>query len=158
MLIHLLPRVGVETQALLLLLSVTAMGSCGFAAAAMPVCAIVMVAIIGGSAVLSIPLGSPLAMPAIMVAFATFAVLIVRGVVVTSFALMARMRTQAELGEQSEVVRLLLNEFEANGSDWLIAVDHEGRLTHVSPRLAEVARRPRAYLLGQPLLSRLGKE
>ena len=158
MLTHLLPNAGVETQALLLLLSVTAMGACGFAAAVMPVCAILLVAIIGGGAVWAIPAGSPLAMPAIMVAFATFAALIIRGVIVTSFAMMARMRTQTELGDRNEVVRLLLNEFEANGSDWLIEVDHEGRLTHVSPRLAAVAQRPRADLLGQPLLSLLGKE
>lgn len=158
MLVHMLPNAGVEAQALLLLLSVTAMGACGFAAAVMPVCAIALVVIIGGGAVLSIPAGSPLAMPAIVLAFVTFGLLIVRGVIVTSFAMMARMRTQGELGERNEVVRLLLNEFEANGSDWLIEVDHEGRLTHVSPRLADVARRPRGDLLGQPLLSLLGHE
>lgn len=156
MLVHLLPHVGVETQALLLLLSV--MGACGFAAAAMPVCAIALVLTIGGGAVLSVPATSPLAMPAIAVAFVTFALLIMRGVVVTSFAMMSRMRIQSELSDRNEVVRLLLNEFEANGSDWLIEVDDEGRLTHVSPRLADVARRPRSDLLGQPLLSLLGKE
>ena len=143
---------------LLLLLSVTAIGACGFAAAVMPVCAIALVVIIGGGAVLSIPAGSPLAMPAIVLAFVTFALLIVRGVIVTSFVMMTRLRTQTELGDRNEVVRLLLNEFEANGSDWLIEVDDEGRLTHVSPRLADVARRPRSELLGQPLLSLLGKE
>ena len=158
MLLHLLPHARVETQALLLLLSVTAMGACGFAAAVMPVCAMLLVVIIGGGAVLAIPTESPLAMPAIWLAFATFAALIVRGVLVTSFAMMARMRTQTELSDRNEVVRLLLNEFEANGSDWLIEVDDQGRLTHVSPRLADVARRPRADLLGQPLLSLLGKD
>ncbi|MBC7506916.1 MAG: diguanylate cyclase, partial [Sandarakinorhabdus sp.] len=158
MLVHLLPHANIDAQALLLLLSVTAMGACGFAAAVMPVCAIALVVIICGGAVLSIPAQSPLAMPAIVLAFVTFALLIVRGVIVTSFAMMTRLRTQAELGDQSEVVRLLLNEFEANGSDWLIEVDDEGRLTHVSPRLADVARRPRSELLGQPLVSLLGKE
>ena len=158
MLVHLLPAANIEAQALLLLLSVTAMGACGFAAAVMPVCAIALVVVIGGGAVLSIPAGSPLAMPAIVLAFVTFALLIVRGVIVTSFAMMTRLRTQSELGDRNEVVRLLLNEFEANGSDWLIEVDDEGRLTHVSPRLADVARRPRSELLGQPLLSLLGKE
>jgi diguanylate cyclase (GGDEF)-like protein/PAS domain S-box-containing protein len=93
-----------------------------------------------------------------MLAIVTFALLIIRGVVVTSFAMMARMRTQSELGDRNEVVRLLLNEFEANGSDWLLEVDDEGRLTHVSPRLADVARRPRAELLGHPLLALLDKE
>ncbi len=157
MLIHLLPQVGVEGQALLLLLAVTAMGACGFAAAMMPVCAIILVIMLGGSAMVALPASSPLSTLPVMLAFLTFAAVIVRGVIVTSFALMARMRTEAELGERNEVVRLLLSEFEANGSDWLLEVDHEGRLTHVSPRLADVARRPRSELLGQPLLSLLGK-
>ncbi len=158
MLLHLLPQAGREEAALLLLLSVTAMGACGFAAAVMPVCAIALVGLIGGAALAGLPPGSPLAMPAVTIAVASFALLIVRGVVVTSFAMMARMRTEADLGDRNEIVRLLLNEFEANGSDWLIEVDQEGRLTHVSPRLADVARRPRSELLGQPLLSLLGKE
>ena len=158
MLVHLVPHVVIEAQVLLLLLSVTAMGSCGFAAAMMPVCAIALVVTIGGGAILSIPAQSPLAMPAIVLAIMTFALLIIRGVIVTSFAMMTRLRTQTELGDRNEVVRLLLNEFEANGSDWLMEVDDEGRLTHVSPRLADVARRPRAHLLGQPLLSLLAAE
>jgi diguanylate cyclase (GGDEF)-like protein/PAS domain S-box-containing protein len=158
MLLHLLPQAGPEEQALLLLLSVTAMGACGFAAAVMPVCALVLVGLIGGGALAGLPAASALAMPAVTIAVITFALLIVRGVIVTSFAMMARMRTEADLGDRNEIVRLLLNEFEANGSDWLIEVDDEGRLTHVSPRLADVARRPRSELLGQPLLSLLGKE
>ncbi|KAB7644354.1 putative bifunctional diguanylate cyclase/phosphodiesterase [Polymorphobacter fuscus] len=158
MLAHLMPAADLDKQALLLLLSLTAMGACGFAAAVMPVCAIALVVIIGGGALLAMPAGSALLSPAVVLAFVTFALLIVRGVIVTSFSMMARMRTQIELGDRNEVVRLLLNEFEANGSDWLIEVDHEGRLTHVSPRLADVARRPRSDLLGQPLLGLLGRD
>jgi PAS domain S-box-containing protein len=156
--IHLLPYADLEAQALLMLLSLTAMGACGFAASVMPVCGILLVAIIGIGAVIGMPAASPLSAPMIALAFLSFALLIVRGVLVTSFSMMARMRFQFDLGEHSEVVRLLLNEFEANGSDWLIEVDAEGRLTHVSPRLADVARRPRAELLGQPLLKLLGEE
>ena len=66
---------------------------------------------------------------------------------------MARLKSDADLTEQGEVVRLLLNEYESNGSDWLLELDDQGRLTHVTPRFADVARRPRTQLLGQPLLS-----
>ncbi len=158
LMVHLLPMVSIETQTLLLLLSLTAMGACGFAAAVMPVCAIILVLTIGCGALFGLPSVSPLATPMVGLAFLTFALLIMRGVVVTSFAMMARMRTQADLTERTEVVRLLLNEFEANGSDWLIEVDAEGRLTHVSPRLVDVAKRPRSALLGAPLFSLLGDE
>ncbi len=156
--LHLLPRAGIEAQALLMLLSLTVMGACGFATAVLPACGLALVLVVGLGAVLGLPAGSPLAGPMVLLAFATFALLIGRGIIVTSFAMMAQMRGEYELGERSEVVRLLLSEFEANGSDWLIEVDAEGRLTHVSPRLAEVARRPREALLGAPLLGLLGDE
>ncbi|GGE01318.1 GGDEF domain-containing protein [Polymorphobacter glacialis] len=156
--IHLLPSAEVDAQALLVLLSLMVMGACGFATAVMPVCGIAMVLVIGIGAVASVPAASPLGSGMVILTFISFGVVIVRGVVVTSFTMMSRMRTQTELGERTEVVRLLLNEFEANGSDWLIEVDVEGRLTHVSPRLSDVARRPRAELLGQPLLGLLGDE
>ncbi len=158
LMLHMLPRADVSAQALLMLLSVTAMGACGFAAAVMPVCGVTLAIVIAGGTWWGLPSGSPLATPMIGLAIVTFALLIIRGIIVASFAMMARMLTQAELADQEEVVRLLLNEFEANGSDWLIEVDAEGRLTHVSPRLADVARRPREALLGVPLLKLLGDE
>ncbi len=158
MVLHLLPIAGLPSQALLMLLSLTAMGACGFAAAVMPLCAITLVVTIGTATVAAMPAASPLGGPMVQLAFLTFGLLIIRGVIVTSFAMMARMRTQADLTERTEVVRLLLNEFEANGSDWLIEVDVEGRLTHVSPRLADVAKRPRETLLGVSLLTLLGDE
>ncbi len=156
--LHLLPMADIESQALLVLLSLTAMGACGVAAAMMPVCGIILVVLIGGATLVAVPAGSPLAAPMVALAFLTFALVVIRGIVVGSFEMMARMRTEADLSDHSEVVRLLLNEFEANGSDWLIEVDVDGRLTHVSPRLADVAKRPRAALLGQPLLGLLGDE
>jgi diguanylate cyclase (GGDEF)-like protein len=156
--LHMLPAVPVAEQALLVILSLSVMGASGYAAAAMPICSLAVVVIIGTSTLAAIPSGSPLASPLISLAFITFSLLIMRGVLVTSHAMMARMRTQFELGERTEIVRLLLNEFEANGSDWLIEVDTEGCLTHVSPRLADVAKRPRESLLGQPLVALLGEE
>ncbi len=155
---HLMPLSGVEGQAMLMLLSLTLMGACGLAAAVMPVCGIGLAAMIGIATLASVPAGSLLGSPMIVLAFLTFAALICRGVLVTSFWLMARMRNEADASVQTEMVRLLLSEFESNGSDWLIEVDAAGRLTHVSPRLAEVARRPQGELLGAPLLGLLGDE
>ncbi len=154
--LRLLPIADPEHQTALVLLSLTAMGACGFAAAVMPVCAIALVVMIAVATLAGLPLDSVLASPMIALAFATFAILIIRGCIVTSFGLMARMLTQAELGERNYTVGLLLNEFEANGSDWLIEVDAGGRLTHVSPRMADAARRSRGGLIGVPLLSVVG--
>ncbi len=158
MMLRLLPMVTVENQMVLALLSATAMGACGFAAAMLPVCGAAVVISIAAATLLGLPYWSPLSSPLIWLSFATFTILILRGIVVTSFAMMARMRTQADHAEASATIGLLLNEFEANGSDWLIEVDDHSRLTHVSPRLCEVSGRARAVLLGAPLVGLIGPD
>jgi predicted signal transduction protein with EAL and GGDEF domain len=49
----------------------------------------------------------------------------------------ARHTDQHEVRRQSEVIGLLLKDFEEHSSDWLWETDREGRLQHVSLRLAE---------------------
>lgn len=153
-----LPLVDLPTQAVMVVLSVVAMGACSFAAVLMPIGGAVLVVSIAGLTLAGLPGGSPLATPLVTLAFASFTALALRGIAVTSFAMMARMRTQMENAEASAVIGLLLNEFEANGSDWLLEVDDQARLTHVSPRLCEVARRTRSALLGTPLADLLGPD
>ena len=58
-------------------------------------------------------------------------------------------RLQIELGEQSEMIRLL-REFEASGSDWLWELDSRLRLTYVSKAMAEAIGRPLDELIGTP--------
>ena len=158
MVLHLMPQAGIGAQALLMLMSLAAMGAAGLSAVVMPVCGIGMVLAIGAATLASVPGGSILSAPMIALAFLTFALVIARGIMVSSMALMVRMRSEDGLAERNEMVRLLLSEFESNGSDWLIEVDADGRLTHVSPRLAEVAARPQGELIGRPLLDLLGDE
>ena len=65
-----------------------------------------------------------------------------------------------EINEKSEVISLLLREFEANASDWLFEIDAKGRLMRVSQRLAELVGEPAEALEGRevagflPLTSR----
>ena len=78
----------------------------------------------------------------ILIVVASFLIVTIRGNVLTAFAFLSRMKTQDRLVEQEEMVRLLLNEFEANGSDWLFEFDSVGKLTFASTRFAEAVRRP----------------
>ncbi|MFQ3596509.1 MAG: EAL domain-containing protein, partial [Sphingomonadaceae bacterium] len=78
-----------------------------------------------------------------------FLLVIVRGNALTTFAFLARLKTQERLFEQEEVVRLLLNEFEANGSDWLFEFDERRRLNFASARFAEAAHTTVEELLGR---------
>ncbi len=55
------------------------------------------------------------------------------------------------LEQQNQTINLFLRDYEENASDWLWETDANLNLRHVSPRLAEVVRRPRILLEGFPL-------
>ena len=59
-------------------------------------------------------------------------------------------RANQELAEKSEVISLLLREFEANASDWLFEIDAGARFVRVSQRLADV--------LGEKIVDLEGRE
>ncbi|WP_439532605.1 putative bifunctional diguanylate cyclase/phosphodiesterase [Polymorphobacter sp.] len=156
MLAVMMPQANDDDQLLLMVLSLAAMGGVGFATAIMPVCGIGLCLMIAGGLLLTLPPGATIGSPPVVVAIVSYAFVICRGVMVTSFALMSRLRTQDDLIERNAIVRLLLDEFEANGSDWLIEVDACGRLLHASPRFAEIAGQPYGTLIGQRLSDILG--
>ncbi|MGI4881163.1 MAG: putative bifunctional diguanylate cyclase/phosphodiesterase [Janthinobacterium lividum] len=158
LLLHMLPVASMPQQLGLVLASVAVMGSCGVAAATLPAVGIALAAVIATALLAGMPASSLLANWPILLSFGTFTLVVGGGVVATSFAMMSRMRTEADRDEQSAVIGLLLSEFEANSSDWLFEVDADWRLTHVSPRFATVAGRPRETMLGQSLLPLLGSE
>jgi diguanylate cyclase (GGDEF)-like protein/PAS domain S-box-containing protein len=66
----------------------------------------------------------------------------------TSYALQQR---QAE--ESAETIKLLLNDFTEQGSDWLFELDHDGRIVNPSQRFAAAAARPIETLAGKSFLS-----
>lgn len=79
----------------------------------------------------------------------SFILFMARGTMVTTHGIMTRLRLKDRMNEQEEVVRLLLNEFEANGSEWLFEFNATGRLTFASVRFAEALRRPVDEVVGQ---------
>jgi signal transduction histidine kinase/ActR/RegA family two-component response regulator len=58
------------------------------------------------------------------------------------------MRAQLQLERQTEIISLLLKEFQENASDWLWQTDAQGRLSDVPERFAEVAQMPLPLLKG----------
>ena len=155
-LVHaLLPALPGDAQAMLLLFSLIFLGAVSNAAATMPVAVLLVCLAIGGGMVVGLPAGAPLDHPLVAFGLASFVVIKLRSALVTTYHTMARLKSEADLSEQGEVVRLLLNEYESNGSDWLLELDGRGCLTHVTTRFADVARRRRGDMLGQPLLALL---
>jgi diguanylate cyclase (GGDEF)-like protein/PAS domain S-box-containing protein len=64
----------------------------------------------------------------------------------------ARIAAQDETERQSQVIALLLNDFEEKANDWLIELDAEGRMSHVSRNFAAAVGRPVEELTGMRLL------
>ena len=154
--LHVLPLASVPQQMYLMLASIAVMGAWGLATAFIPGCSIAVAVMIGGATALGIPPGTPLAAWPTMLCLATFVIILARGVMFGSYAMITRMQADIEHSAHNEVIALLLGEFEANGSDWLFEIDAGHRLTHVSPRFAQVAGLSREAMLGRDLLPILG--
>ncbi|OYZ15506.1 MAG: hypothetical protein B7Y35_05340 [Sphingomonadales bacterium 28-64-96] len=147
------PALPADSQAVMMLFSLIFLGAVTNCAATMPVAVLLVCVAIAVGMVRALPDGAPLDHPLVMFGLASFVAIKLRSALVTTYHTMARLKSEADLSEQGEVVRLLLNEYESNGSDWLLELDGRGCLTHVTTRFADVARRRRADMLGQPLLA-----
>ncbi|RED24196.1 Hpt sensor hybrid histidine kinase [Rhodopseudomonas thermotolerans] len=66
------------------------------------------------------------------------------------------LRAKFELERQTEIISLLLKDFQANASDWLWQTDAQGRLVHVPERFVEVAKLPPALMTGALLSDVIG--
>ncbi|MDR7376739.1 diguanylate cyclase (GGDEF)-like protein [Rhodoferax ferrireducens] len=84
-----------------------------------------------------------------------YTVVVVATVLVSSRVFLAGLKAETEIERQKQLVGLLLNDFEANASDWLWETDRQGCLSHVSVRLAEAMGVAPAALQGRPLLELL---
>ena len=76
------------------------------------------------------------------------AVFMARNVVSHGNLFQDNLRAQLQLERQTEIISLLLKEFQDNASDWLWQTDARGRLIDVPERFAEVAQMPLSLLKG----------
>jgi diguanylate cyclase (GGDEF)-like protein/PAS domain S-box-containing protein len=67
-----------------------------------------------------------------------------------------QLKTNADVGSQSESASLLLQEYEQRGVGWLWQVDGENRVTYISSRMSALLGRPAGQLLGHSLPALLG--
>jgi len=112
------------------------------------------IAVGGGVALLSSRF--PLAW-ALGVLLAMYTVIVVGSVWSSARVFVARLKAESEAAGQSEVIGLLLRDFEENASDQLWEMDARGHLRHVSPRLASLFGLDAALLSAMPVLDLLGR-
>jgi diguanylate cyclase (GGDEF)-like protein/PAS domain S-box-containing protein len=88
-------------------------------------------------------------------------ILFTLGVSITGIMTVARwafhqLKTNADVGTQSEGAALLLQEYEQRGVGWLWSVDAENRVTYISARMSMMLGKPATQLLGHSLPALLG--
>ena len=67
-----------------------------------------------------------------------------------------QLKTNADVGSQSESASLLLQEYEQRGVGWLWSVDADNRVTYISSRMSALLGKPAGQLLGHSLPALLG--
>ncbi|WP_417819139.1 putative bifunctional diguanylate cyclase/phosphodiesterase, partial [Tritonibacter scottomollicae] len=91
-------------------------------------------------------------------ASAAIGILLISACLKTGRSFIDRKVSEANLNEKSEVVSLLLKEFEDTGADWLWQTDTSRRITHVSPRFAHAIGQPAEAIEGKPFLQLVAGE
>ncbi|MBS1141712.1 MAG: CHASE2:Stage sporulation [Proteobacteria bacterium] len=91
------------------------------------------------------------------VILALYSISVLASVLINSRLFVRKLMAESEVERQRDVIGLLLNDFEGEASDWLWECDANGRLTHVSPRLAEVLGASQDVLLGRSMVSLLAE-
>ena len=136
-----------EEQIMLVAITSGMLCAGGFALATVPQAALTYVGVLGvGTFVGLVRMDHPLTTE--LTALLMVYTLIVMGSVLSNAKTFgARLMAEAEGERQSQLIGLLLRDFEENASDWLWEVDQAGLLTHVSRRMARVFGRTEAALL-----------
>jgi PAS domain S-box-containing protein len=67
-----------------------------------------------------------------------------------------QLKTNADVGSQSESASLLLQEYEQRGVGWLWQIDAENRVTYISSRMSALLGTPATQLIGHSLPALLG--
>ena len=109
------------------------MAGCAFIMAAAPMAAIVFSAIAGAAALISFLEHGDWTFAAVVAAFGTITI---GGALNVARTFLAAQIAEAGVVEKSEVVSLLLREYEDNEADWLWQVDTNRKVRGTSPRFA----------------------
>ena len=107
-------------------------------------------AMLCGPIILGAGIGLALAQAGVLIGliYATFITVTTHGLLLGARHFHVRLLAEERLTAQGEVVRLLLNEFEANGEEWLFEFDADGLLTFATARMGDALDRAAGDLIG----------
>ncbi len=133
-------------QVLLASITVGMMGAGGFALSTTPKAGVMFVTAIGLSAASALMHSHHEVGAAISMLLLVYGVIVIASIRSTARLFGARLMAEAEAAKQNEVIGLLLRDFEEHASDVMLEIDAQGRLQHVSARLAALFGRPAEQL------------
>ena len=148
-----LPQLSPGVQLLLAVCTISQIASAAYTIRTLPRAALIYVA------AQATGLGIGLAQLHSLPALGTIAVLVSASSLLVRMAYAAhdlfvrRILADRELHESARTVKLLLNEYEENGSDWLFELDANHALAGVSKRFAQAAGQSAVQLCGRPFVS-----
>lgn len=143
-----LPRLETGDAMLVIAMMMTAVGCAAFTSSIFPLGAVALAAPVMLGTLLGILMTDWPDAHLIGTVVFSFILIVVRSNIMSTAFFLGRLRARMEVRAQAEVVRLLLNEFEANGQDWLFEFDARGRLQFVSSRFSTVVHCPTEQLVG----------
>lgn len=149
----LLPGGTATEQVFLAILGTSLIGAAAFTMRTLPRGALAYIAIVTTGMVIALLRTTTLE------ALAACVLLISSGILFARMALMAhrlfvvRIVKERDATNSAETVRMLLNDYEDQGSDWLFELDGEGRVVGASTRFASVLGKAPAELNGNPFAS-----
>jgi diguanylate cyclase (GGDEF)-like protein/PAS domain S-box-containing protein len=129
----------------------------GFALAAVPVAGTLFVALVGTGATVALAMRGGAMAWVFAMQLAGYAAIVVYTVWASARMMAARMVAEARASHQSEVISLLLRDFEDHTTDLLWELDSDYRFVHVSPRLAMALGLSEAQLRNEPALPLLDR-
>ena len=135
------PIIGPDARLVLAVSAVTQIAAAAYTVRTLPLSAVLLIAPVSiGLALGFATLATAPALGAAVLLFAAAGMLI-RMVFNAHDLFVSRVLREREVTANARTIKLLLNEFEENGSDWLFELDHQGRMLHVGERFAEAAGR-----------------
>lgn len=142
-----------DAQQKLVLVAITVgmSGGGGFALATIPAASITFGLFMGIGSAVALTAAPSLIGINLFALFVIYFVIIVKSSLSLCQSLSARVRAQLAADEQRDVIRLLLNDFEQNASDWLWVVDEHHIVQRVSTRFFELTGKREEDVCGHPL-------
>jgi diguanylate cyclase (GGDEF)-like protein len=141
-----LPQAAPAQQLMLAVLTSGVLCAGAFVLATLLPASLIHIMVLGAAAIISLLRTGHAVMAGLAAMVLVYAVVIIAGVVTISRLFSARLASQREAERQSQVVGLLLRDFEEHSVDVLWEIDRRGRFSHVSDRLAALLGKPREKL------------